>query len=773
MDLRIASIRRFLYSHYFFGGVRQGVGMLLPVLVVGGLLGHYTTGLVATFGAQCLAIIDQPGGPHRHRINEMLGGALLGTFTVIVTGLASTYPLMLWLVVIAQCFAYSMFTVFGKRGGLIGFAGLLLMTLTMHSPLEPDEVLAHAAATLGGGLIGFAGLLLMTLTMHSPLEPDEVLAHAAATLGGALFYVAFSLGFSRLLWLREEQQAMSVALFATADYVAARAAFYDETTDLDECYRDVIQRQSVMTEKHQAARDMVLRALPRGKGVGDRRRVMLWNMFVDMLQLLDTLVATHTDYAALRRTLAGNDCLIFMRDALVKMSLELNRIALDVSRGRQVQYRSSAKAELRAIEYEIEQLRQQGLGEREPEMLALIIQVLRRLRNSARIVDRLADHTAASPDAKPTDTLRINKSLTRFISRQEFRFGLITSNLRLDSPHFRYALRVTAAAAIAMTLASRWLSPAFSAHNYWIMLTIIIIMKPGFALTRQRNGWRLMGTLIGCLCALLLFNFTARPAVLFAALLGACIMGNSLVQLNYMASAIFNTLFVVLVFHFVSPGTVSLDVIGERALDTLLGCALALVCSYILPWWEARYLKPLAAAATRANREYLLAGLRYVEAMQAHGAPVGRSAADTPAVSEADIAWRLARKNVHIAFSNFAEAFYRMMSEPKSHQVNVPELNNLLIQNHVLASQITAAIPILAALPATPEPVARALAGMAEQLDENQPAPRPQQPALDTSGELAALAYPLKQMLRAAHMIRQELMALDDPLHARPRPAAA
>ena len=144
---------------------------------------------------------------------------------------------------------------------------------------------------------------------------------------------------------------------------------------------------------------------------------MIWNMFVDMLQLLDTLVATHTTTPRCG-ALAGNDCLIFMRDALVKMSLELNRIALDVSRGRKVQYRSSAKAELRAIEYEIEQLKQQGFGEREPEMLALIIQVLRRLRNSTRIVDRLADHTAASPDAKPTDVLRISKSLTRFISRQ-------------------------------------------------------------------------------------------------------------------------------------------------------------------------------------------------------------------------------------------------------------------------------------------------------------------------------------------------------------------
>ena len=51
MDLRIASIRRFLYSHYFFGGVRQGVGMLLPVLVLGGLFGHYTTCLLYTSDA--------------------------------------------------------------------------------------------------------------------------------------------------------------------------------------------------------------------------------------------------------------------------------------------------------------------------------------------------------------------------------------------------------------------------------------------------------------------------------------------------------------------------------------------------------------------------------------------------------------------------------------------------------------------------------------------------------------------------------------------------
>ncbi|XNU15829.1 FUSC family membrane protein [Bordetella pertussis] len=501
-----------------------------------------------------------------------------------------------------------------------------------------------------------------------------------------------------------------------------------ESSHLDDAYRTLIQRQSAMTEKHQAARDMVLRALPRGGGFREDDRVMLWNMFVDMLQLLDTLVATHTDYASLRRTLAGHDALVFMRDALVKMSLELNRVALDVSRGHKTQYRSSAKAELRAIEYEIEQLKQQGLGEREPEMLALTVQVLRRLRNAARIVDKLAQHTEARSDAIPTSMLRIDKSLTQFISRQELRLGMITSNLRLDSPHFRYAIRVTLAAALAMTLIGIWLAPNMAAHSYWVLLTIVIIMKPGFALTRQRNGWRLMGTLVGCILALILFTLTNNPTILFAVLLGACIMGNSLVQLNYMASAIFNTLFVVLVFHFVAPGTVSLEVIGEQAMDTALGCALALICSYVLPWWEARYMKPLARAASRANREYLRAGLRYIEAMRQPapgGAAARRRARKRPRPARAPtptptwpglawpgLAWRLGRKNVHIAFSNFAEAFYRMMSEPTQHQVSVPEFNNLLVQNHILASQITAVVPILVGLPHTPPAVQQALDAM-------------------------------------------------------------
>jgi len=744
MASAIPQLQRFLYSHYFFGGLRQSAGTLLPVLVLGWGFQLYSIGMIAAVGAMCVAIIDQPGGPPRHRTNEMLGGILLGSLTVAITGFASSHPIVIWLIVPAFCFLFSMFTVFGRRGGLVGFACLLLMTLTMHTPLPPQQVLAHTFYSLMGGT----------------------------------FYFVFSYLLSRLFWYREKQQALSVALFATADYLEARSDFYDVSLDLEDCYRRLIRTQSAMIDKHQAARDVILRELPRGKGRRDRRRMAVLNVFAGMVELLDSLVATHTDYATLRRELPDGDVLIFAQDTLHKLALNVGRIALDISRNRQTTQRSRVKAELRAFEYELEQYRNRGLQRDQPEVYALLVQVLRRLRNATRVVDRMADQMQPAAPETSIDSRR-NQSMGRFLSRDKLRIGMLTSNLRLTSSHFRYALRVAIAAATGMTLTTllpfvfvdETAASSLTAHSYWIVLTIVVIMKPGFAATRQRNGWRLSGTLLGCGLAFALFSLTKNLEVYFAVLVAACVLGNSLVQTNYMAAALFNTIFVLLGFHFLSPG--DHFVIGERLLDTVIGCGLALLCSYILPWWEHSFMTPLALAARAANRDYLQKGLRYADLSRAQ-----RDAKDLPPAeqikldadtNEALVDWRVARKNVDIAFSNFASAFYRMMDEPSSRQKNVPELNNLLIQNHILASQISAAIPVLASLPAVPEGIEKTLRAT-EILLQGDAADPPA--SIETEGELATLAYPLRQMAKAAQLVRHEMRGLpraDSP--AAPSPA--
>src|SRR3546814_11782174 len=93
----------------------------------------------------------------------------------------------------------------------------------------------------------------------------------------------------------------------------------------------------------------------------------------------------------------------------------------------------------------------------------------------------------------------------------------------------------------------------------------------------------------------------------------------------------------------------------------------------------------LARAARKANLEFFNAGLRYAELTRIQNA--AQASTQAPSTShhvvpvdiqalnaeqhEAEVAWRVARKNMHIAFSNFAAAFYRMMDEPIKRQANV------------------------------------------------------------------------------------------------------
>ncbi|CAM5197281.1 Putative membrane protein YccC OS=Castellaniella defragrans OX=75697 GN=HNR28_003222 PE=4 SV=1 [Castellaniella defragrans] len=719
-----SQLQRFFYSHYFFGGLRQSMGVLLPAIVLWGVFGWVAAGFIAAVGAGCVAILDQPGGPRRYGINGMIAALCLCSLTTAITGLASSYALAIWLMVPLLCFAFSMLTVYGKHGGLLGFACLLIMTLTMRTPMQPAEVWQYT-------LISF--------------------------LGGA-FYLTYSALAHRLLWHREEQQALSVALFATADYIATRAGFYDVHVDLEDNYRELVRRQAAMTDAHQVARDMVLRELPRGtQSRGDRLREGLLGLFVDMVSLLDSMVATHTDYTTLRRQLPDNDILLFSRDAMAKLAHNIAGIALNVARNRHTRVRNSVKAELRAFEFELQQLRDSGVAQAEPELYALLVQVLRRLRNMTNRVDRMANYLHnQAPVADPSEA---NKTLNRFLTRQQWRSDMLLRNLNMQSVHFRYALRVAVAAMFAMAIGLilghapivRTLDPGMAGHSYWIILTVLIIMKPGFALTRQRNGWRLMGTLLGCGLALIIFALTQNDAVYVAVLIGCSILGYALVQVNYTLSALANTTLVLMAFHLLIPGSTA--VVGERLIDTVIGSILALGCSYILPSWERHNLDERARALRAANLDFLQSGLDYVRI--ARGIRAGVPGTDE---QEAQIRWNLTRKNVHLEFSNYAAAFYRMMDEPVRRQRHIPEFNRLLIQNHTLASQIAAVIPSLARMDEEPKGIAQAIRATQDLLQDKEASPPN---VIETEGELATIAYPLRQMTQAAQVIRDNMRMLD------------
>jgi uncharacterized membrane protein YccC len=740
-------IRKFIYSQYFFGGLRIALGVSLPAVLMLIVFHNRELGFTIATGALGACVVDMPG-PLRHKHNEMLACTVIGFLAALATGIATAHPLTLWLTIVPLTFVLSLIVVYGNRWPQISFATLFMMIVTLEEHFTPLQALINASWILVGGL----------------------------------WYTYWATLVSHLMVYRIEQQALAQSIFSCAEYLYARAEFYDADADLDECYRKLIEKQIAAVEQQEAARDIVLRNLPKVKsGKLDARRARLFNLFINVVDLHEFFVGAHTDYPLVRKTFANSDVLVFYRDLMRKASADLEEIGLAVLQNNPAPRQISMKAELRAIEYELELMRKHGLPEKNPEAYAAAAAVFRRLWSATRLIDKMRRRTR--DDASPTETeLQIDHALSRFISSRRVPFMQIFSNLTMASPSFRHALRVTIAVGVGF-----WLGRLLPLTNaYWIVMTTVIILKPGYSLTKQRNTQRIIGTAIGCAVTIALILFVKEPHILLVVMFASMVMSYSLLLFNYAASVVFTSSYVLLMFHLLAPG--SLHLIGERAIDTVVGCAIAIAASHLFPYWEYRLMGKLVKDLLAATRNYLEASWWWkakptaqadkaraaaetpvdravfadanagavtssssassaVEAQAvamaaeaANGSSVaapplepqlvadsamkaasataqrlssvsigestaatatkGASAAATVAATalDRDYRYRLARKNVHISFANLAQAFQRMMLEPKAQQRYVAELNDLLVQSHVLASQITAAAPLLQSL---------------------------------------------------------------------------
>ncbi|WP_186161575.1 FUSC family protein [Burkholderia gladioli] len=752
-------IRKFLYSQYFFGGLRIAVGVSLPAVLCLIVFHERDLGFTIATGALGACVVDMPG-PLKYKHNEMLACSVIGFLSALATGLATPNIFALWLTIVPLTFVLSLIVVYGNRWPQISFATLFMMVMTLEDSFTPLEALVNAAWILAGGL----------------------------------WYTYWATLVSRWQARRIEQQALADSLFALSGYLLARADFYDPDADLDECYRNLVIKQVAAVESQETARDIVLRNLPKLRhGKLDPARTMMFNLFINSVDLHEMFVGAHTDYPLVRSTFGGSDMLLFYRDLIRKAASDLETVGLAVLENRASQPRISVKAELRAIEYEIELMRKKNFAQTNPEAYAAVLATFRRIWSATRLIDKMRRALAETPDTSKTE-LKIDQTLARFLQRRRVSPMLIFSNLNLGSPSFRHALRVTVAVAVAF-----WLGRLLPLTNaYWIVMTTIIILKPGYSLTKQRNAQRIVGTLLGCAISIALIYTVKSPALLIAIMFGSMVMSYSLLLFNYAASVVFTSSYVLLMFHLLAPG--SMRIIGERAIDTVVGCMIAIAASRLFPYWEYRAMGKLVAEVLGTTRKYFEAAWRVGRGQGAPAAP-SVAAADGAAVVQAvavaaesgkvsplesDYPYRLARKNVHIAFANLGQAFQRMMLEPKAHQRFVPELNDLLVQAHVLGAQITAAAPLLrsATSEGAPDTYAALEQGLAQvrehllQAEAGTPPPAEQaeltkrlsrdldsmvveaekssQVGSELTHDLKVLAHQCKQMLASSLLIRKD-----------------
>ena len=193
------------------------------------------------------------------------------------------------------------------------------------------------------------------------------------------------------------------------------------------------------------------------------------------------------------------------------------------------------------------------------------------------------------------------------------------------------------------------------ARSYWVVLTVAIILKPDYGSVFTRAVQRGVGTVIGAvLGAAVLAVVPYGPWLLlpFGVLAALLPYGRSR---NFGLSAVFLTPLVVVLIDLLTPGGWRLA--GERAIDTLLACAIVLVIGYA-PWpvaWQA-HLPGQFAGALRAVAAYMDESLVTAWASPGPAAPAGAAPAQRSGL----------RRQASRSLSDLRAEFQRTMSEPQA-----------------------------------------------------------------------------------------------------------
>lgn len=614
-------IKNFFYGQYFADGVRIAFGTLVPAV----LLSYFVdikVGTTMSLGAMMVGLADTPGPPS-HRRNGMFVCLFLVLLTSMLTNLLNSVPLLLLIEIVILSFSYAMFAVYGARAATVGAMAMLSMILNTDS--------------LGGDLF-------------------DSFVHSMYIFAGGLWYIIMSSSVTQVRPYRLAQQELGESIHKVATYIRLKSNFYDSNIDNDKNYLALIEQQVLVHEHQENVRELVFKSK---RNIRDTTKIgrMLILIFTDIIDLFEQSMATHYDYNALSKTYGHTGILNDFKLIILRVANELDNLGYEINANKTPKPLYNFKDDLEKLRLKIDTIEKEyGLN------TLLLKKILINVRNLTQRLDGIYSYFRMEPK---DITQQEEADYTKFVNNHTIDFSLFRENLTLQSSIFRHAIRMAIVMGLGYVIA---LIFNVGSHSYWILLTIMVILKPGFGLTKQRNFQRLTGTIIGGVVGVLILLLIQDQTILFVLLMLLIIATYSLIRINYIISVMFMTPYVMIMFSFLEINT--FVIVQERVLDTLIGSALAFVSSYIIfPNWESQNLH-------RPMRKLLIANYNYIA-----------QALHIIAGSPLDITqYKLARKEVYIATANMGSAFQRLITEPKNKQKFAKELNKFVVLNHILSS---------------------------------------------------------------------------------------
>ncbi len=617
MNKNIREAQYFFYSQAFADGLRTATAILFPALL-GSYFGFFSAGLALSLGAMCVSLTDAPG-PLLHKRNGMLFCIGFAVIVAILTAFARINTYTLGLEIALVTFLFSMFVVYGARATGVGNAAILIMILTIDTPLAGSQILLHTTYILAGGL----------------------------------FYLTFSLLLYQLRPYRNAQRALGNCIREIAEYLSIRADFYTIDTDLETNYRKLVAQQIVVNEKQDFVRELFFKTRQIVQESTDESRKLVFT-FVETVDLFEDITASYYEYRSLRELYGESGALEIIHQSLKKIVDELNMVGLAIQ---------SNTVFKKGFDYdeEVKRLKADMDAVQTPHKLVLH-KIVVNIRGLLSDLDNIEKYFESGISRKKTGV-----DHSHFVTHQSLDPKILLNNLNLQSSAFRHAIRVSAACVVGF-LITRWLP--YGNHSYWILLTIAFIIKPAFSLTKQRNIERILGTVVGGGVGVAILLLIDNKTALFILMVIFMIATYSFMRINYLAMVMFVTPYVVILFAFL--GTEFRIIASERIIDTLIGCVIAFSASYFLfPNWESEQLKSHMQGILKSNALYLH---KLIQSLSGEEVNL--------------LEYKLARKEVYLNSANLSAAFQRMLSEPRNKQSSRSQVQQFVVLNHILFSNI-------------------------------------------------------------------------------------
>jgi uncharacterized membrane protein YccC len=628
--LRPPNLARLFVGQHIVNGASVGFGVLAVALVASATFG-FAAGQPATLGAISASISDLPA-PWREKARTLGFGFALALLSTVAIQLALPWPVAALITIGAISFVGGLVTGLGRWAVAVGMQAVIPMVFILGFPRE---------------------------TFAAAVRIETLLA------GGGLAYIAFALLATVFTDASARRLVTSEAVREFSIYMRAVAGVFDPDQELAAAYGKTIRQQSALSEQLQAARAVLLDH-PGKRG----ERLRLAASIGVLLDALDALVASQCDVELLRKTPAAATVLTRIGEALRAGSLDLEHLSLELLTTSRPVLPPDHQLAVDALKREAERV--EASDPVDTKERAALDAATWRLVLSLSHVRRL--ERALSDDETARAAIG-DVNLAAFIPKRRYAPAALAPHLSLDSPVLRFAVRL-ALAMMAGAVAAQSLGD--KGHGNWVLLTVAVVMRAGYGLTRQRRDDRVIGTLVGCVVAAGLVSYLPTGALVAVQGLAVAVT-HSFARLNYRIASTGASVMALVSLHLVQPW-LSAPVLARLA-DTLIGAAIAHLFNYFWPRWESSEAPRIARRLQAQLAAFAAAALR----------------AD---VSDHD--YRLARKNVIEAIAALSDSAGRMSIEPVAARRGLDEMANLLIAGYSLVAELSAAR--LAVQTAAPSP---------------------------------------------------------------------